>query len=83
MTIGDFFIKEETVFSGNKGVVFDLAPSNLKAMITERICIYPKDVMLITGRSERSGCRLLQTIKRIYGKAKHQFVTIFEFSEYI
>jgi hypothetical protein len=51
-------------------------------MITERICIYPKDVMLTTERSERSGCILLQTIKRISGKAKHQFVTIFEFSEY-
>ncbi|MDB5012486.1 MAG: hypothetical protein JWQ25_688 [Daejeonella sp.] len=51
-------------------------------MITERICIYPKDVMLITGRSERSGCRLLQTIKKRNGKSKHQFVTVYEFSEY-
>lgn len=51
-------------------------------MLTERICIYPKDVMLITGRSERSGCRLLQTIKRLHGKQKHQFVTISEFSQY-
>ncbi|MFD2164533.1 hypothetical protein ACFSJU_19160 [Paradesertivirga mongoliensis] len=51
-------------------------------MITERICIYPKDVMLITGRSERSGCRLLQTIKKKYNKTKNQFVSISEFSEY-
>ena len=55
---------------------------NIIAMKTERICIYPKDVMLITGRSERSGCRLLQTIKKKYKKTKHQFVSIFEFSEY-
>jgi len=51
-------------------------------MITERICIYPKDVMLITGRSERSGCRLLQTIKKKNGKTKHQFVTVSEFCKH-
>jgi hypothetical protein len=61
---------------------FSTCVFNSQAMITERICIYPKDVMLITGRSERSGCRLLQTIRKKYNKTKHQFVSIFEFSEY-
>ena len=51
-------------------------------MNTKRVCIYPKDVQLITGRSERYGRKLIQTIKDVLDKKPHQFITIKEFSEY-
>ncbi len=52
-------------------------------MNTKRICIYPKDIQLITGRSERYGRKLLQSIKESLDKQPHQFVTTQEFSEYV
>lgn len=48
----------------------------------KRICIYPKDVQRITGRSERYGRKLLQKIKNHFEKESHQFITIKEFCEY-
>lgn len=51
-------------------------------MNPKRICIYPKDIQLITGRSERYGRKLIQDIKEYLGKESHQFITITEFSEY-
>ncbi len=51
-------------------------------MSLKRSCIYPKDVQRITGKSERSGRRLLQKIKGELGKQEHQFVTIEEFATY-
>ncbi len=49
---------------------------------TERVCIYPKDVQRITGKSEKSGQRLLQKIRKELGKEEHQFVTSEEFADY-
>lgn len=51
-------------------------------MKTMRVCIYPKDVQRITGKSERYGRLLLQRIKTHFDKEPHQFVTVIEFSEY-
>jgi hypothetical protein len=48
----------------------------------KRVCIYPKDIMRITGKSERFSRRLLDTIKKHYNKSAHQFVTTIEFSTY-
>ncbi len=50
--------------------------------LNNRICIYPKDVMLITGKSERYGRKLLEKIKTKYLKEDHQFVTIDEFCSF-
>ncbi|MBN2166740.1 MAG: hypothetical protein JW717_10720 [Marinilabiliaceae bacterium] len=47
-----------------------------------RVCIYPKDVQRITGKSEKSGQRLLKRIKEELGKEDHQFITTDEFSKY-
>ena len=47
-----------------------------------RMCIFPKDVQLITGRSERYGRQLLADIKCYLGKQPHQFVTVREFAVY-
>ncbi|WP_170244089.1 MULTISPECIES: hypothetical protein [Bizionia] len=38
--------------------------------------------MRITGRSERYGRKLLNDIKRHFGKKSYQFITAEEFSEY-
>ncbi len=51
-------------------------------MHTHRICIYPKDIQLITGRSERYGRKLLCEVREYFGKQPHQFVTVEEFAEY-
>lgn len=48
----------------------------------ERLCIYPKDIMIITGRSERYARKLLHELKQQLGKKPRQFVTIKEFSEF-
>jgi hypothetical protein len=48
----------------------------------KRIVIYPKDVMLITGKSERSSRMLLSEIKNYLNKNSKQFVTVKEFATY-
>lgn len=47
-----------------------------------RLCIYPKDVQRITGKSERYGRMLLNKIKSHFKKDEHQFVTVEEFCIY-
>ena len=48
-----------------------------------RVVIYPQDIALITGRSDRYGRMIIKRIKDQLGKEKHQFVTIQEFSAYM
>lgn len=52
-------------------------------MKLNRICIYPKDIQRITGRSERYGRKLLQECKAQLGKQEHQLVSIEEFADFI
>lgn len=47
--------------------------------IPNRIVIYPKDVMNITGRRERTARKLLSQIRKKFKKEKGSFVTIEEF----
>jgi hypothetical protein len=49
----------------------------------ERICIYPKDIQIVTGRSERYGREVIRKIKQANGKQSHQLVTIEEFCHYL
>ncbi|WP_282038213.1 hypothetical protein [Saccharicrinis aurantiacus] len=51
-------------------------------MKLSRICIYPKDVQRITGKSEKSSRRLLHKIKENIGKESHQYVTTIDFAKY-
>jgi len=51
-------------------------------MEVKRICIYPKDIQRITGKSERYGRLLLAKIKDRNKKEEHQFVTVDEFCRY-
>ncbi len=48
----------------------------------KRHCIYTKDIMFLTGRSERYSRYLISKIKLHFGKQSHQFITPNEFAEY-
>lgn len=50
--------------------------------MTKRLCIYPKDVQCITGKSYRYSARLLQKIRTELKKDKNEFVSVEEFSKY-
>tara|TARA_R110000850_G_scaffold32285_1_gene88863 strand:- start:2117 stop:2347 length:231 start_codon:yes stop_codon:yes gene_type:complete len=54
----------------------------LQIMAKKRCIVYPKDVQIITGRSERYGQLLLQKIRVFHNKKPHQYVTIQEFSDF-
>ncbi len=49
----------------------------------KRVVIYPKDIMIITGKSERYSRYLIQRIKQHLKKKDHQVVSINEFCEYM
>lgn len=49
----------------------------------KRVVIYPKDIMIITGKSERYSRYLIQRIKKHYNKEQHQVVSISEFCSYM
>lgn len=44
-----------------------------------RIAIYPKDISILLGRSERYSRNLIIKIKKHHNKSEEQFVTIDEF----
>jgi len=48
-----------------------------------RICIYPKDVQVVTGKSERYGRTIIKMIKEDLNKEAHQLVTIDEFCDFM
>ncbi|MGM5470791.1 hypothetical protein ACS386_10995 [Flavobacteriaceae bacterium LMO-SS05] len=47
-----------------------------------RLCIYPNEVAIITGKSISSSRELIRRIKDVHVKRKHQLVTIKEFCDY-
>lgn len=47
-----------------------------------RLCIYPKDVQVITGRSLAYSRNLLKQLRLQLGKSRCDFVTIEEFCRY-
>ncbi|REE24455.1 hypothetical protein DFQ09_104226 [Winogradskyella pacifica] len=49
----------------------------------KQLCIYPKEVAVIIGKSQTTAQTLVRTIKDIHGKAKHQALTIREFCNYM
>jgi hypothetical protein len=48
----------------------------------KRLCIYPKDIQRITGKSYRQSARLLQKIKSDLNKLENEFVSVEEFCNY-
>jgi len=51
-------------------------------MKNKRICIYPKDIQLITGKSYRQSTRMLKAIKLSIKKNEKELLTIDEFCTY-
>ena len=51
-------------------------------MQIKRICIYPKDIERITGKSYRQSTRMLQDIRKSLNKLENELVTIEEFCQY-
>jgi hypothetical protein len=49
----------------------------------ERLCIYPKDIQIVTGRSERYGRNVIKKIKDNLNKQQHQLVTVDEFCQFM
>ncbi len=49
----------------------------------QRLCVYPKDIQRITGRSDRYSRQLLHTIKNHFGKQAHQALSAEEVSTYL
>jgi hypothetical protein len=50
--------------------------------LPNRIVVYAKDIMNITGRRERAARKLLASIRRRYKKRRGTFVSIEEFCTY-
>lgn len=48
----------------------------------QRVCIYPKDIQRITGKSYRQSTRLMQKAKTELNKLGNEFLTIDEFCSY-
>jgi len=48
----------------------------------KRLCIYPKDIQRITGKSYRQSIRLLQKIRKDFNKQENEFLSISEFCQY-
>ncbi|MBF4473072.1 MULTISPECIES: hypothetical protein [Flavobacterium] len=48
----------------------------------KRVCIYPKDIQIITGKSYKYSRLLLIEIKKKLNKNEHQFISIEEFCLY-
>lgn len=48
----------------------------------KRLCIYPKDIQRITGKSYRQSIRILQKIRKDLSKLENEFVSIEEFCSY-
>jgi hypothetical protein len=48
----------------------------------KRLCIYPKDIQRITGKSYRQSIRLLHNIRKELNKLQNEFVSIEEFCQY-
>jgi hypothetical protein len=49
---------------------------------SKRLCIYPKDIQRITGKSYRQSIRLMQKIRNDLNKLENEFVSIDEFCNY-
>jgi len=51
----------------------------MKKHNTKRVVIYTKDVELLTGKCSASARRLLQQIRKYFGKEETEYITIQEF----
>ena len=52
-------------------------------MNLQRIFLYPKDIMCITGKSYSTALRLYSRIRQHYAKSANALITIREFCRYM
>jgi hypothetical protein len=50
--------------------------------VPKRVCIYPKDIQRITGKSYRQSTRILNEIRKSLRKPKNSLVSIEDFCSY-
>lgn len=48
----------------------------------KRVCIYPKDVSILTGKSLAQAQRVLRNLRLILSKHKDQYITFEEYADY-
>ncbi|KQN35804.1 hypothetical protein ASE92_06565 [Pedobacter sp. Leaf41] len=48
----------------------------------KRVCIYPKDVSILTGKSLAQAQKVLRNLRFILNKRKDQLITFEEYAEY-
>jgi hypothetical protein len=49
---------------------------------SKRLCVYPKDIQRITGKSYRQSIRVMQKIRTKFNKLENEYVSIEEFCQY-
>ncbi|RXK59222.1 hypothetical protein ESA94_13860 [Lacibacter luteus] len=54
----------------------------MQQTIPNRIVIYAKDIMNITGRKERAARKLLAQIRKKYQKKNGEFISVDEFCDF-
>ena len=47
-----------------------------------RLCIYPKDIQRITGKSYRQSIRIIKAVRKMFDKPESSYVSISEFCIY-
>lgn len=47
-----------------------------------RLCIYPKDIQRITGKSYRQSIRILKAVRQLFDKPENSYVSVTEFCIY-
>lgn len=50
--------------------------------VPKRVCIYPKDIQRITGKSYRQSTKILNEVRKSLRKPKNSLVSIAEFCEH-
>jgi hypothetical protein len=48
----------------------------------KRVCIYPKDIQRVTGKSYRQSARIYQKLRTDLKKGENELVSIEEFCDY-
>jgi len=49
----------------------------------ERVCVYPQDIVNCTGKSLRYAQKVLQDLRTVLKKEKHQLITKQELAAYL
>ncbi len=48
----------------------------------KRLCIYPKDIQRITGKSYRQSIRIINAVRKMFNKPQNAYISVSEFCLY-